>query len=681
LIEIINPKSIFGLTLILYPATAFVALLLMKNQRVCNIVTNALCVFTSLIGAIGALIYLIMGREKLVWNIFNPGIPFLKIDVSLDKLSAFFILGLSILVFCVSIYSIGYISHYFGKRNVGLFNFLYVGFIFSMLIVIMSGNAIIFLIAWEAMAVISYLLVVFESEQQENQKAGLIYIVMTHIGTAFIMIAFMIIYSYTGSFNIFNSSIGIPGNIKDILFILFFIGFGTKAGLVPVHIWLPHAHPAAPSNISALMSGIMIKTAIYGMLRFVYIFLGTDTIWWGTAVLSIGLISAFLGVAYAYVEQNIKKILAYSSIENMGIIFTGLGISMIALARDSYIAGALALTAVLLHTFNHSLFKGSLFLGAGSIHYATHSKEIEDMGGLIKKMPIAALFFLGGSLSIAAIVPFNGFISEWLLLQSFFAGVSPGNAELNIMFILGVTVIALCGALAAACFIKLFGITFLGLPRSTKSENAKEVPKSMNIGSGILVTLCLISGMFPLIILSMIDKVVIEIIGQPISSQLIGGFMMAYYPLNINSNIIAPQWIPFIMGAVFVIAIAFIRVVGGKYKERRYGTWDCGYEALNPRMQYSGTAFSKPLRIVFRMIFKSSRNLKATGNLKYHPESLEYTLTTESLFETHFYDPILKFATEVSKRLKFMIQTGSLHTYLIYIFVTVLLLMLYNRIA
>jgi hydrogenase-4 component B len=677
---LLTVESLFWITLGLYPAAALAALVLKKRHKLCNLVTNMICMLASLTGAGASLVYLFTDVKKLTWSIADASIPFIDLQISIDKLSAFFILSLSILVFCVSLYSIGYISHYYGKRNVGLFNFLYAGFIFTMLAVIVAGNAIVFMIAWEAMAIISYLLVVFESEQPETQRAGLIYVVMTHIGTGFILIAFMIIYSYTGSFALSGSSAAIPDTMKSILFIFFLIGFGTKAGLVPVHIWLPHAHPAAPGNISALMSGIMIKTAVYGMLRFVFMFLGTDIGWWGIVLLVLGLLSAFLGVAYAFVEQNIKRLLAFSSIENMGIIFAGLGISMIALSRDAYLTGALALTASLLHAFNHTLFKGSLFLGVGSVHFATHTKNMEELGGLIKKMPIAALFFLGGSLSISAIVPFNGFISEWLLLQSLFSGILPGNPELNILFILAVATLGLCGALAAACFIKLFGIAFLGRSRSAKAEQAVEVPGTMNAGAGILVFLCLMTGLFPLMVLSLIDKVVLELVGQPIIAQLQGGFMMVYYPLEFNGNMIAPQWIPVLMGALAVLVVAFIRAVGGKYKERRYGTWDCGYESLTPRMQYSGTAFSKPLRIVFRMIFKSSRNLNVTGDLQYHPESMEYILTTESVFEKHFYDPILKAVTGLSKLLKFKIQTGSIHTYLLYIFVAVLLLMLYNRI-
>ncbi|MDD3350714.1 MAG: proton-conducting transporter membrane subunit, partial [Eubacteriales bacterium] len=291
-------------------------------------------------------------------------IPFLTFELKMDALSAFFVLALSILVLCVSIYSIDYLSHYIGKRPLGLFHFLYALFILSMMFVLTSSNALFFYIAWEVMALVSYFLVIFESEKEENRKAGALYVVMTHLATAFLLGGFMIVYRYTGSFDLFGSAEAVPELVKNIVFLFFVIGFGTKAGMIPLHIWLPYAHPAAPSNVSALMSGIMIKTAVYGLARFVIGFLGIEQTWWGVLILSLGIISAVLGVAYALMEQNIKRLLAFSSVENMGIILIGMGAAMIALSKGNSFVAALALTACLFHTLNHSLFKGGLFLGA-----------------------------------------------------------------------------------------------------------------------------------------------------------------------------------------------------------------------------------------------------------------------------------------------------------------------------
>lgn len=682
LMEFFDTKVLIISMVLLYFTAAFSSLVLIKNHKISNIISNSICILASLLGIIASLKLLFSGVKMLdILNITSP-IPNISFSFKMDKISSFFILVLSILVLCVSIYSLGYISHYYGKRNVGLFNLLYSSFIVSMIFVMSSGNMVFFFIAWEAMSMLSYFLVVFESEDEDNQRAGTLYIVMMHIGTAFLLIAFMIIFSYTNSFDMHASSAAIPPMAKNILFFLFIIGFGTKAGIIPFHIWLPYAHPAAPSNVSALMSGIMIKTAVYGILRFVLMFLGVQVEWWGIVILVIGIFSSVLGVAYAFAQKNIKKLLAYHSIENIGIIFIGLGIGFIAQANGNHAISSLAITASLFHTFNHALFKGGLFLGAGSIHYATGTKNLEDLGGLIKKMPITALLFLGGALSISAIVPFNGFVSEWLTYQSIFATISLGQSALNVISIITVAALALSGALAAACFVKIYGITFLGLPRTQKAIKAKEVPLPMNIGVGLLILLCLIAGVFPLVFLKIIGRTVFDMIGESIFGQLQGGLFFTYYPLTVAQNSISPVMILILIVLVIIGTLLTARIIGGRYIERKYGTWDCGFEALNSRMQYTATGFSKPLKIVFRLLFRTSRDLKIeSGSSVYHPKTIKYKVATESVFEKYLYMPAFKFTKKFSKKIKFSVQTGSIHMYLIYIFVTVLLLMLYNRFA
>ena len=672
----------FFTSVLLYLLAAVVSLSLIKQHKLCNILSNTICIVASLFGIAASIINILIGSSTTNIHIFKSALSFISIDMKIDKLSAFFVLCLSVLVLCVSIYSIGYISHYYGKRNVGLFNFLYSTFILSMFFVLTSGNAIFFFIAWEAMSLISYFLVIFESEHEENQRAGKLYIIMTHIGTAFLLVGFMIMFSYTKSFDMFASSASIPVFAKNIMFIMFLIGFGTKAGVIPVHIWLPYAHPAAPSNISALMSGIMIKTAIYGFIRFLLFYLNIQNTWWGVTILCIGIVSAVLGVAYALMEHNIKKLLAFHSVENIGIILIGLGVCFIAFAQKNEFLGGLALTASLLHTFNHTVFKGGLFLGAGSIQYSTHTKDIEKLGGLIKKMPITALLILCFSLAICAIVPFNGFISEWLTYQSLFSIISPGQAVINILSILSVAALALAGALAVACFVKLFGISFLGLPRSDHALNAKEVPASMNIGMGILAAFCLAIGVFPLIFLRVVDKVTFSLIGTSIFGKLRGGIFIAYYPMNVSGNSISPVEILVVLAVVILAALLITRIIGGKYIERKYGTWDCGFEALNSKMQYSVTGFSKPIRIALRILYRPGREVETEeGASPYFPASIKYKVSTEPIFEKYFYDPVLRMARKISRRIKFAVQTGSIHAYLLYIFIAVLILMMYNRLA
>lgn len=679
--RVFSPVNLFAVSIFLYLLAAVLALIFVKKHKLCTLVSNITCMAAALSGISSSLLLIFSSNGLININIFQSEIPLFSFNIRIDNLSAYFILGLSIVVFCVSLYSVAYLSHYKGKRNMGLFNFLYAIFILSMILVFTSGNALFFLFAWEAMSAVSYFLVIFESELEENRKAGTLYLIMTGIGTAFLLAAFMLMYSYTKSFDLSVVSKSIPADVKNLMFVLFLIGFGTKAGVIPMHAWLPAAYPAAPSNVSALMSGVMSKTAIYGILRFVLEYLGVGSIWWGIILLVLGVVSAVLGVAYAVIERNLKRLVAFSSIENIGIILIGLGVAFIAFAMNNLLIGSLALTASLFHTFNHMLFKSGLFLGAGSIQYSTHTKDIEKLGGLIKKMPVTALLMLCFSVAISALVPFNGFAGEWLTFQSIFGSIHPGYAGLNILLIFSVAALALSGALALSCFAKLFGISFLGKPRTDCAVAAKEVPWTMRIGMGILAALCLAIGLFPAAFIKVLENVVTGLGGIPLASQLKGGFMAVSLPLEITGSSISPFGLLVILAAIILITLLVLRIVGGKYIERKYGTWDCGYEAINARMQYTATGFSKPLKIVFRILFRPSRELKTSGDLPYHPEKMEYSVASEPIFEKYLYVPITDFFKRLSKRTKYSVQTGSIRRYLSYIFIVLMALMLYNIFA
>lgn len=676
----LESDSLLCTTMIIYVIAGLSALVFSGRQRISILLTQGLCMLAGTTGVASALVFLLSGRGPIHAALFSSPIPFLTFDITFDGLAAFFILILSILVFCVSLYSIGYLSHYVGKRSICAYQVLYVLFILSMLLVFVAGNGILFFMAWEAMAITSYFLVVFESENLETRKAGLIYIVMTNVSAALILIALMVMYQYTGSFDLGHASSAIPQSIKDIMFILFLIGFGTKGGIAPLHVWLPRAHPAAPGPISALMSGIMIKTAIYGLLRFVLDYLGVTTPWWGYALLALGIFSAVMGVLYAFISKNIKRMLAHSSVENMGILFIGVGIVLVSTATGNKEVGGLALMATLLHCFFHAIYKGSLFLSVGSIHFATHTKNIEELGGLIKKMPVTALLCLGGALSLAAMIPFSGFISEWLMYQSIFSSLVLGQAGLNILLIITAAALAMAAALSAGTMIKLYGISFLGLPRSPQAETAEEVPNVMNVAIGILVSLSLLFGLFPRLAVNLFNGIVSEMQGVSISDHLNGNIFVLSFPMSINQNAISSALAIGLSVGVILLALLVLRGVGGKYVKRVYGTWDCGFKALTPRMQFSGRAFSKPVKIVFRIFIKSTRELKLVGDAPYHPESIEYNVKTESAIEKYVYFPFIRGISTLSEKLKFMIQTGSVHAYLLYIFVAVLLLMLYNRV-
>jgi hydrogenase-4 component B len=671
--------SLLLLTIIIYLTAAVAALVFSGQQRMSVLLTQGLCMLAGTSGAASALVFLVSGQASFRMNLFSSPIPFLSMEMKFDGLSAFFLLILSVLAFCISLYSMGYLSHYLGKRNVSAYQLLYVLFILSMLLVFMADNGIMFFMTWEAMAIVSYFLVVFESEEQETRKAGLIYIVMTNVSAAFLLVALMLMYQYTGSFNLSQSAAEIPTGVKNAMFVLFLIGFGTKGGIAPLHIWLPRAHPAAPGPISALMSGIMIKTAIYGLLRFVLDVLGAEIAWWGYVLLALGIFSAVMGVLYAFISKNIKRMLAHSSVENMGILFIGLGIVFISTATGAKEVGALALMATLLHCFFHAIYKGSLFLSVGSIHFATHTKNMEELGGLIKKMPITAILCLGGALSISAIVPFSGFVSEWLMYQSIFSSLVLGQAGLNILLIITAASLAMAAALSAGSMIKLYGISFLGRPRTVHAESAVEVPKVMNVAISMLVSFSLLFGLFPRVAVNLMNAVVVDLQGVSIADQLNGNILLVSFPLRINENTISPALALGLCVVVVLLALLLLRGFGGKYTQRIYGTWDCGFKTLTSKMQYSGRAFSKPIKIVFRIFIKSTRELKLVGDALYHPESIEYNVKTESTLEKYVYLPFIRGIAMLSEKLKFMIQTGSVHAYLLYIFVAVLVLMLYNR--
>ena len=679
---IIDNRLLAIVMLSFYAAGALIPIVFYNKHRLCNIISNLFSSIAAVAGIWLSVTNILSAAQRTAIASFSMSIPHFAFSLYIDKLSAFFILALSILVLSVSIYSIGYISHYYGKRNVGMFNFLYNIFILSMIFVMTSGNVIGFLIAWELMSLVSYFLVVFEGEHPENRKAGIIYLIMTHVGTAFLIIAFMLTYRYTHSFDMAANTASVPGSIKNTIFAMLLLGFGTKAGVIPFHVWLPYAHPAAPSNVSALMSGIMIKTAVYGMLRFAFIAYSDKPMWWGALILVAGIVSAVLGVAYALMEHNIKRLLAYSSIENIGIILMGIGISFMAYSAGNTVLCGLSMMAALLHLLNHTIMKGALFLGAGSIHYATHTKDMEELGGLMKRMPFTGVLVLIAALSISAIPPFNGFASEWLTYQSLFMSLSTNTSSINLIIMVSVAALAMAGALAAACFVKLIGIAFLGLPRTEPAERAKEVPAAMRLGMGLLTALCIILGVFPTLALTLIDSVNLEMLGTTLMAQLQGGAFLVYYPLSVGRNVISPSAVIILGAAVAAAVFILVKLAGGKARQRKYGTWDCGFVGLNPRMQYSATGFSKPLRIVLKPIYMPGREIKTEeGPSIYYHKSIKYIVTTQSVIEKYFYSPIIRLFTQFSKRTRLTIQTGSIHAYLIYIFVTMIALLVYYSLS
>jgi hydrogenase-4 component B len=664
--------------LVLYGLNILLSAVLVRKYKGYKYLTFPLAIMASGGGIWFALAKMFYYQPALAINLGKGIYPF-EFKIHIDNLSAFFILLISLSYLCVTIYSLEYMRHYESKRQFKLFSLCINLFVLSMLLVVTAGQLFFFLIAWEIMALSSYFLVIYEPEKAEVQKAGRFYIIMTHIGTAFIIAAFALMSQYGHTADISGSIVkNIPAGIRGLVFVFLLIGFGTKGGLIPLHIWLPYAHPAAPSNVSALMSGVMLKMAVYGVVRFMFGMLGGDILWWGVLVLVVGLVSTILGVMYALTENDLKRLLAYSSIENLGIIFIALGLAMIAKAYQAPALAALCLAGALFHALNHSLFKGLLFMGAGAIYNATGTKNIEELGGLIKKMPYTAVLFLIGALAIASIPPLNGFAGEWIIYQSIFTAILGSGNLLKVLLILSAALLAMAGALAAYCFVKVFAISFLARPRAQQSANAVETHGGMLLGMGVFAWLCVLTGIFPAVLLRITDTVNIELLGQKISSAAFASReLLSVTPLMISSGSSPLIMLLIILCLTFGI-YALVRLFSRGTKVRRYGTWDCGFQQLTSRMQYTATGFSKPVRIVFRWLYRPKRELVLKENsAKYSIRGAKYRISTRSIFEDFLYNPLMKNTFQLFRRLRFMIQTGSIHQYLVYILVMVILMLVY----
>jgi len=601
-------------------------------------------------------------------------LPFGVMTARVDFLAAFFLLLIGVGGLATSVYAMGYSKEYYGSRY-GLMTGLFNVFLMSMALVVTVSHVVAFVIAWEVMSVVSFLLVIFEYEKPANVRAAFVYIVMTHVGTIFIISAFLLLAVAAGSMDFAQFDGGaLAATTRNIIFLCAFVGFGTKAGMIPLHIWLPQAHPVAPSHVSALMSGVMIKTAIYGMCRFFLDFLGAGPVWWGGLILAIAILSCVLGVLYALMEHDLKRLLAYHSVENIGIILLGIGAGMVFMSKGQAMLAGLAWMAALYHVFNHAIFKSLLFMGAGAVLQAAHTKDIERLGGLIKKMPYTAVLFLIGAAAISALPPLNGFISEWLTFQALFLmpqavnGVAAKLAGMILIALLGLT-----GALAAACFVKAFGIVFLAKPRSIQAGKAQEVSTLMLVPMAGLAFLCVLLGIWPQGMITLISSV------------------LSYFPGLNAEALISTNWysVAFTNGSAgglsiqFTIGILLIGILLAAALSRLYGrprktegeTWTCGIVPTS-HMQYTATGFSGPIRRTFSSILRPQREtvVDEVETNPYFGRKLSYHARITYLFTDMLYRPLNEHILRIAHFMKF-IQAGSVQLYIGYIMaVTVLVL-------
>ncbi|MEK6559358.1 MAG: hydrogenase 4 subunit B [Planctomycetota bacterium] len=673
-------EHLFIISIILYLVGALFALCLFKWQMVGNYISFVFAAIASCFGIATAVTVLFSGSTiRLDFQLFLPTI--IKYNFLLDSLSSYFILVISVISFVASIYSIGYTRLYVNKRDVRFLGFTYNLFLMAMLLVVSANNAFVFMIVWELMTLVSFFLVIFEHENPTTRKAGLVYIVMAHIGSGLLAIAFFILLAYGGSFS-FDSfrdaAAQIPAVYKNIVFFLIIFGFGIKAGIFPLHLWLPMAHPAAPSNISMIMSGVMIKTAIYGFIRFYFEFLTPCPPWWGVIILIIGATSAILGILYALMERDIKTLLAYSSVENIGIILIGIGLSMIFKSYNQMALSSLAMIAGLYHLFNHAVFKCLLFGCAGNIYYSTHTKNIEELGGLIKRMQITAPLFLIGALSISAIPPLNGFISEWFIFQSLLNGFNIPSVIIKIITIICGAIVALTGALVATCFVKAFGISFLAMPRSKHAEKAKEVPVVMLVSMGILAALCVFMGLFPAKIMMTINHVNTQILGTNIVKALTSYDWLQMNIVRTNFTELSPKSATVFGLILFGITFGALTLIRPKFIRKFYETWTCGI-APESRLEYTATAFTKPFKVVFSNLYRPRLEVSTTYSVpNFFVKSIAYVGEITPIFERYLYNPVSNFVLKISDKAR-LIHAGNIHLYLAYIFITLLILIMFFR--
>jgi formate hydrogenlyase subunit 3/multisubunit Na+/H+ antiporter MnhD subunit len=519
------------------------------------------------------------------------------------------------------------------------------------------------------MSLTSYFLVLTETEESDTILAGGWYVAMTHAGLALVLAAFLLLAAgapTTAFGDLRTAASALSPTTRNAVFLLALLGFGSKAGIIPLHVWLPRAHPAAPSHVSALMSGVMIKLGVYGLLRVGLDLLGGGPAWWGALLIGLGALSAVVGVLYALMENDLKRLLAYSSVENIGLVFIGLGAGFLFLSLRVTPAAFLAFAAALYHALNHAAFKGLLFLGAGSVLHATHTRDMNRLGGLIRGMPWTAAFFLTGSLSIAGLPPLNGFVSEWLLFQSLLPGIGSPVLLVAPLLTLAVGVLALTGGLAAAGFVKAFGITFLAIPRSAAAEHAHEAPLSMRVGMGMLAAACAGLGLAAVVILPALAGALAGPAGLPAPAAGFGSGLS----LSMPGGFARMSPILVALGLLLTIAAAWlgVRIRAARRPLRVSATWGCGRVVQTPRMEYTSTAFAEPLRRVFAELYRPTQDL----SIDFHPESkyfvqsIEYRSEIVPWFERYLYAPLVARIRRWGIQAR-AIQSGSAHAYLTYL--------------
>jgi hydrogenase-4 component B len=587
-------------------------------------------------------------------NLVTDSLSFLgplRLDFKVDYLSSFFLVPIFLISPLAAIYSYNYLDKSAHSLRVALNYFFFTILTVSMALVACADNIVTFALCWEMMSLSSFFLVIYDFEKKAVRKAGYLYFAFAQGGALAIFAAFGVIYSYTGSMD-FSTFASVPESAKILIFTLAFIGFGSKAGIIPLHVWLPHAHPAAPSHVSAIMSGVMIKLGIYGIIK-MYLLLQPTGAYYGELLIVIGSVSGVMGVVYALGQHNLKRLLAYSSVENIGIILLGVGVGMLGIAINKPVVAALGFAGGLLHVLNHAIFKSLLFLGAGAVQHYAGSLIIDQLGGLMKRMRFCGVAFLVGSLAICALPPFNGFISEFMIYSGSLGGVQ--TTLMPFLFLtLAILSLALIGGLAVATFTKVLGVVFLGDPRSTAAAEARQPGMAITFSMGILAVLCAFIGFFPYLIIPAVSRASMLLLpGQQMPKSLDLSAMMhhlSYSALGFTA---------------FVVVFILLRHLLRKGQPRYSNTWGCGFSQPNPRMQYTGSSFATDFLTLFKpfvLVHEKSSPVHDVfpEPVHYHSKSIDIT---EVALQRGIVQPIMYVTAKFH-----WLQHGHIQLYIGYIF-------------
>jgi formate hydrogenlyase subunit 3/multisubunit Na+/H+ antiporter MnhD subunit len=606
-------------------------------------------------------------------------LPFGGVRLELDALGAVFVVAIAVVAIPASIYGIGYGTDGLSGRAVQA---TFPLFVWSLLFVPVAGGASTLLVLWELMALSSLLLVLAEHRHNPAvRSAAHWYAAMTHLGLVAILLALVLLASRSGGDSFVAMRAGAhevgPG-IASTVFLLTLIGFGSKAGVVPLHVWLPRAHPEAPSHVSALMSGAMVKLGIYGILRVGWDLLGGGPRWWGVVVLVVGAVSALFGILHALVASDLKRLLAYSTTENVGLILIGVGAAGLFLASGNRALAGVALAAALLHVVNHAAFKGLLFMGAGSVVAATGTRDLDRLGGLARRMPVTSATFAVGALAIAALPPMNGFVSEWLLLQGLVHSLPSSTVAVAVTMPVAVAVVALTGGLAVATFVKAFGTGFLAMPRSPEADAAHESPATMLVGLSLLAGTCVALGLGA------------TALGRPLA-RAVGalGPLAGAQPLSANGDRLHPAGMlasisPLLLAAALVVALVtalvMLRATRSTLTVRGVETWGCGRSVQTARMEYTATSFAEPLQRVFDDVLRPDLDVDIDHRVesRYYLEAVRYRQGIRDGVEHRLYAPVLRVAGWWGQAGR-QLQNGSIHRYLAYAMVAVIVVLVAAR--